>query len=210
MEKNKLVTFPRPCYGRIPNFVGAKIAGQKIQELNEFQSAKCVFSAPDASLMEVRRQTLHTGKSLLVALPHIAGYRELNGKELTNKGITIDGFKRYGKTPKTTADLFVQGSVAVDLQGNRLGKGKGYGDSEYFELKELKLLKNEGKPLILPIPYKSSDSAWGFKGAEPLCPDVKVVTIIHDCQIVDDFSALVDDHDVRVDYILTPTQIIII
>ncbi|MFB0509747.1 MAG: 5-formyltetrahydrofolate cyclo-ligase [bacterium] len=180
MEKNNLVKFPKPCYGRIPNFVGAKIAGKRIQELKEFKKTQCVFSAPDSSLTEVRRQTLLAGKTLLVALPHIVGYREITGKELADKAVTISGFKRYGKEPKTPADLFVQGSVAVDLKGNRLGKGKGYGDREYVELKELGLLNSKAK----------------------------VVTVVHDCQIVEDFSQLTDEHDIKVDYILTPAKII--
>ena len=180
MEKNNLVTFPRPCYGRIPNFVGAKTAGNRIQKLKEFENAKCVFSAPDSSLIEVRKQVLLAGKTLLVALPHIIGYREINGRELADKAITISGIKQYGQIAKTPADLFVQGSVAVDLKGNRLGKGKGYGDREYSELKEKGLLN----------------------------PNAKVVTAIHDCQIVDDFSELMDKHDVKVDYIITPNQII--
>ena len=182
MEENDLVTFPRPCYGRIPNFVSAKIAGNRIKELKEFQIAKCVFSAPDSSLIEVRKQTLLTGKTLLVALPHITGYREISGRELADKASTIVGFKQYGKRAKTPADLFVQGSVAVDLKGNRLGKGKGYGDKEYSELKD-KGLHN---------------------------PNAKVITIVHDCQIVEDFSDLMDKHDVKVDYIITPSQIITI
>lgn len=182
MERNDLVTFPRPCYGRIPNFVGAKIAGQKIQKLKEFPQALSVFSAPDSSLTEVRRQILLAGKSLLVALPHKIRYCELRGKELADKGITISGFSHYGKEPKTAVDLFVQGSVAVDLKGNRLGKGRGYGDQEYWELKNMGLLS----------------------------PSCKVVTVVHNCQIVDDFSSVMEALDVKVDYILTPTQIITI
>lgn len=180
MEENGLVTFPRPCYGRIPNFIGAKTAGNKIQELKEFQIAKCVFSVPDSSLMEVRKQTLLTGKILLVALPHITGYREIIGRELANKASTIEGFKQYGKKAKTPADLFVQGSVAVDLKGNRLGKSKSYGDREYSELKENELLN----------------------------PNAKVITVVHDCQIVEDFSDLISKHDVKVDYVITPNRII--
>ena len=180
MEKNTLVTFPKPCYGRIPNFVGAKTAGNRIQELKEFEKAKCVFSAPDSSLIEVRKQTLLAGKILLVALPQIIGYREINGRELADRATTIGGIKQYGKKAKTPADLFVQGSVAVDLKGNRLGKGKGYGDREYSELKEKGLLK----------------------------PNAKVVTVVHDCQLVKDFSELMDNHDVKVNYIITPSRII--
>jgi len=33
-------------------------------------------------------------------------------------------------------DLIVTGSVAVDLTGNRLGKGRGYGDREIRTVKE--------------------------------------------------------------------------
>jgi 5-formyltetrahydrofolate cyclo-ligase len=41
-----------------------------------------------------------------------------------------------------------------------------------------------------------------------LNPNCKVVTVVHDCQIVDDFPEVIDEHDVKVDYIITPTQII--
>lgn len=186
MEESNLVTFPRPCYHRIPNFIGAKEAAQRLLELKEFSLANCLFSAPDASLMEARRLVLSQGKTLFIALPHITGYREIKGKELANKAITIEGFKKYGKevvfgtSPSSKIDLFIQGSVAVDLKGNRLGKGRGYGDREYWELKEKGLL-NE---------------------------DAKVITIVHDCQIVEDFSDLVEENDIKVDYILTPTKIL--
>ncbi|MEO0087328.1 MAG: 5-formyltetrahydrofolate cyclo-ligase [candidate division WOR-3 bacterium] len=179
MEKNNLVTFPRPCYGRIPNFVGSEQAARKLYQIEEFLRAKGVFSAPDNVLKEARRITLKEGKSLIVALPHIKGYVEIKGKELADKAITIKNFEKYGKEPKTFIEVFIQGSVAVDLKGNRLGKGKGYGDKEYYDLKNRGLLR------------------------EPL-----VITIVHDCQILEDFSYLVEPHDIKVDVILTPTRII--
>jgi len=80
----------------------------------------------------------------------------------------------------TPVDLIVQGSVGVDRRGNRLGKGKGYGDKEIAYLRERGLAK----------------------------PDVKVVTIVHEAQIVDDLSTLVDENDVPVDYILMPGRAI--
>ncbi|XP_030885717.1 methenyltetrahydrofolate synthase domain-containing protein-like [Leptonychotes weddellii] len=35
-----------------------------------------------------------------------------------------------------------------------------------------------------------------------------VVTIVHDCQVIDIPEALLEDHDLTVDYILTPTRVI--
>ncbi|MCS7250027.1 MAG: 5-formyltetrahydrofolate cyclo-ligase [candidate division WOR-3 bacterium] len=179
MEKNNLVSFPRPCYGRIPNFIGSEKAARKLYQIQEFLKAKGVFSAPDSVLKEARRITLKEGKSLIVALPHIEGYLEIKGKELADKAITIKNFKKYGKKPETFIEVFIQGSVAVDLKGNRLGKGKGYGDREYYDLKNMGLLQ---KPLV--------------------------ITIVHDCQVLEDFSYLVEPHDIKVNVILTPTRII--
>lgn len=179
MEKNNLISFPKPCYGRIPNFIGSEKAARKLYQIKEFLKAQGVFSAPDGVLKEARRITLKEGKSLIVALPHIEGYLEIKGKELADKAITIKNFKKYGKKPETFIEIFIQGSVAVDLKGNRLGKGKGYGDKEYYDLKNMGLLK---KPLV--------------------------ITIVHDCQILEDFSYLREPHDIKVDVILTPTRII--
>ncbi len=179
MERNNLVIFPRPCYGRIPNFIGSEKAARKLYEIKEFLRAQGVFSAPDSVLKEARRIILKEGKSLIVALPHIEGYLEIKGKEIADKAITIKNFKKYGKEPKTFVEVFIQGSVAVDLKGNRLGKGKGYGDKEYYDLKNKELIK---KPLV--------------------------ITIVHDCQVLEDFSYLAEPHDVKVDVILTPTRII--
>lgn len=71
MEENNLVTFPRPCYGRIPNFVDARLAAKRLRTLKNWQRAKCVFSAPDSSLHPARREVLRKGESLLVAAPRI-------------------------------------------------------------------------------------------------------------------------------------------
>lgn len=179
MEEKGLVNFPRPCYHRIPNFKGAKEAAMRILDLPEFKRAKAVFSAPDACLKEVRRLTLLNRKTLAIALPHKRGYLELRG-ELPEDAINIKGFKKYGRPLRTKVDLFVQGSVAVDRKGNRLGKGKGYGDEEYKELKEMGLLSS----------------------------NVKVVTLVHDCQVINEFSNLMREEDIKVDYILTPSRII--
>jgi 5-formyltetrahydrofolate cyclo-ligase len=93
---------------------------------------------------------------------------------------TIKGLFKHGVPLVTPVDLIIQGSVAVDRRGNRLGKGKGYGDKEIAYLRERGLAR----------------------------PNVKIVTIVHEVQVVDDLFTLVDENDVPVDYILTPGGVI--
>jgi len=180
LEEKDMVDFPRPCFGRIPNFKGSRIASQKIKQIPEFKSAKCVFCAPDAVLKRIREIVLEKGKVLAVALPHIEGLVEIRERDALYHATTIKGFKKYGKPLETKIDLFVQGSVAVDRFGNRLGKGKGYGDREYQILKSRGLLKD----------------------------NVKVVTLVHEFQVVDDLRKLMNDKDIKVDYIITNSGII--
>lgn len=180
MEENKIADFPQPCYGRIPNFKSSYTACEQIKQLLEFKNAKCVFCAPDYVLKRVREIVLEKGKILAVALPHMRGFLEIKEKKRINEATTIRGFIKYGIPLKTKVNLFVQGSVAVDRKGNRLGKGKGYGDKEWDWLKKHNLLESE----------------------------TKIVTIVHDIQILDDFSYLMTEKDKPVNYILTPTRII--
>lgn len=42
LDKNNLVVFPRPAFGRIPNFKGSAEAAAKLLELEEFKNAKSV------------------------------------------------------------------------------------------------------------------------------------------------------------------------
>ncbi len=175
LEEKNIVDFPRPCYGRIPNFKGSRNVSERIKKLYEFKEARCVFCAPDMVLKRIREITLEQGKVLAVALPHIKDIVEISEKSKIFAATTIKGFAKYGKPLKTKIDLFVQGSVAVDRNGNRLGKGRGYGDKEYFILKERGLLQN----------------------------DVKVVTIVHHLQVVADMSHLMGKWDIKIDYILT-------
>jgi len=179
LERENIADFPRPCFGRIPNFVGNDAATMRLLELPEFRVAYCVFAAPDYALKRARDLILERGKVLAVATPHMRSFLEIHP---TDKPIstTIKGLFKHGMPLVTPVDLIVQGSVAVDRRGNRLGKGKGYGDREIAYLKKKGLAK----------------------------PDVKVVTIVHEAQIVDDLSSLVDENDVPVDYILTPDRII--
>jgi 5-formyltetrahydrofolate cyclo-ligase len=182
LDEQNLVSFPKPCYGRIPNFIGSEMACERLLELGEFQIARCVFFAPDYVLKRGRELTLECNKILAVATPHMRRFLEISGvpKNEIGKATNIKGFEKYGKILATKVDLFVQGSVAVDTKGNRLGKGRGYGDKEY----------------------------WYLKHADLLSHSAKIVTVVHESQIFDDFSAVMSPGDVPVDYILTNNRII--
>lgn len=180
LEMKNLVSFPRPCRGRIPNFVGSDQAGKRIRELDEFKEANCIFCAPDRVLKRVREIVLEEGKTLAVALPHMTGFLQIEERKRIEQATTIKGFRRFGKPLQVKIDLFVQGSVAVDATGNRLGKGKGYGDQEWEYLKKQRLINGHEK----------------------------TVTVVREEQIVENFSGLMEQWDKRIDYILTPERVI--
>jgi 5-formyltetrahydrofolate cyclo-ligase len=145
LETNGIAKFPLPCFGHIPNFIDSEKAAAKLRLLEEWQKAKVVFVNPDYAQQKVREYALLDGKVLVMASPRLKhGFVVVNPKDV--KGIesfasTIRGAFQHGKTvnvedtPKP--DLMVEGSVAVDTHGRRLGKGRGYGDVEIKMLRRL-------------------------------------------------------------------------
>jgi len=145
LEARGIARFPLPCYGRIPNFVESEKAARKIRLLSEWKHAKVIFVNPDYAQKKVREYALLDGKILVMASPKLKhGYVVVNPEDV--KGLesfasTIRGAFKFGKTvdggeiPKP--DLIVEGSVAVDQHGHRLGKGGGYGDLEIKTLKRI-------------------------------------------------------------------------
>lgn len=171
--------FPNP-YGRIPNFRDASKACERIRELDEYKKADCVFSAPDSVLLRLREIVLEDGKTLLAVLPRIKGFVVLREKvkptiERLKLGKPADFSELRGKV-----GIFAQGCVAVDMHGNRIGKGSGFGDREF------QILKNENV----------------------LAEDALFIVIAHDIQVFNDLSHLAEEHDAKADVILTPTRII--
>jgi len=143
MEEKNIAKFPLPPYHRIPNYEGSDKAAEKVRELEEYQKARVVVSNPDYAQQKVRELTLRDDKILIMASPRLKhGYLEIDPNKVKGKedfASTIEGAFKYGKrveeVPKP--DLIVTGCVAVDREGNRLGKGGGYGDREitYFKSK---------------------------------------------------------------------------
>lgn len=65
--------------------------------------------------------------------------------------------------------------------GYRIGKGEGYSDMEYAMLRTVRSIDE----------------------------DTTVITIVHDCQVIDSMSEeLFKEHDVPADIIVTPTRVI--
>ncbi|KAK7380516.1 hypothetical protein VNO78_33029 [Psophocarpus tetragonolobus] len=193
MEAHNFANNPRPVHHRIPNFVGASVAAQKMRELEVFQVAQCVKVNPDSPQKQVRFLTLSDGKKLLTPQPRLRTgfFSVLESNLLTldtiKEACTSVGVAKHGRPigldEKIKVDLIVIGSVAVDPRtGARLGKGEGFAELEYGMLRYMGAI-NDSTP---------------------------VVTSVHDCQLVDDDIPVEKllIHDVPVDIICTPTQVI--
>ncbi|NXF02920.1 MTHSD protein, partial [Smithornis capensis] len=191
LEASGLAEFPRPVHRRIPNFQGSLQACSSIKELDVFSRAREVKVDPDKPLEGARLAALQARKTLLVPTPRLRTglFNRIvpppgATKEILRKCATSQGVKDYsvpvGLDGKARVDLVVVGSVAVSEKGWRIGKGEGYADMEYAMMVSMGAVQE----------------------------DTPVVTIVHDCQVVDIAEELLDDHDLTVDYILTPTRII--
>ncbi|XP_039744662.1 methenyltetrahydrofolate synthase domain-containing protein isoform X2 [Pteropus medius] len=191
MESQNLADFPRPVHHRIPNFKGAPHAAEHFPRLQAFKVARTIKVNPDAPQKNARFFVLDSKKTLLVPTPRLRTglFNRITPppgatKDMLRKCATSEGVKNYsvpvGLDSRVLVDLVVVGSVAVSEKGWRLGKGEGYADLEYAMMVSMGAVSQE----------------------------TPVVTIVHDCQVIDIPEALLEDHDLTVDYILTPTRVI--
>ena len=146
MERLKIGRFPLPLKDRIPNFKGAERAAFHLTQLEIYKRAKTIKVNPDAPQLPLRTQILIDGKTLLVPTPRLrAGFIQVKpewvppGQE--RKAASLRHILEYGRELPLTEipriDLIVVGSVAVNKDGRRVGKGEGYADREYAILREL-------------------------------------------------------------------------
>ncbi|MCX8168718.1 MAG: 5-formyltetrahydrofolate cyclo-ligase [Candidatus Methanomethylicia archaeon] len=187
MEEKGIAVFPG-AYGRIPNFVGAEEAAEKLAQLSIWKEANIIKVNPDSPQKPVRRNALNEGKILIMPTPRISsGFLMLDPRRIDKKNYdyacTIKGAFKYGVEIKPEnlqkIDLVVVGSVAVNIFGDRIGKGEGYSEIE-----------------------------WGIVSEYGKVNDkTPIVTTVHDIQIVD-YKFKIDPYDVPVDIIITPTKII--
>ena len=193
LQRRGVARPPLPPHGRIPNFEGAERAAAKLFSTTEWQRATIVKVNPDSPQRPVRRRALEEGKLLLMPTPRLRrGFIILDPDRIPSsqywKASTIRGAFRWGKLLQSAGelvanvdsiDLIVEGSVAVDLYGGRLGKGEGYGELEYAILAELGLA-GEATP---------------------------IATTVHDIQVFEE-KLPQDPWDVPLDIIATPTRLL--
>ncbi|XP_077569509.1 methenyltetrahydrofolate synthase domain-containing protein isoform X1 [Stigmatopora nigra] len=191
IEDNNLANFPRPVHNRIPNFKGAFTACPKLSELEVFTQTAGVKVDPDKPLEGARLAVLQAHKTLLVPTPRLRSglFNKIVPPEGANKEklrvcSSSQGVKEFsvpiGLEDKVKVDLVVVGSVAVSEKGFRIGKGEGFADLEYAMMASMGAVDES----------------------------TVVVTVVHDCQMVDIPEELMEPHDLTVDYILTPSRVI--
>ncbi|KAH3711249.1 hypothetical protein DPMN_070751 [Dreissena polymorpha] len=191
IEENDMADFPRPVNRRIPNVKGAATAAELIPTMQEFKTAQVVKINPDKPQEQARFLTLDAGKTLLVPTPRLRTglFNKITPPAGATKDIlricsTSQGVREYSTTmsleDKFKVDLVIVGSVAVSRAGVRIGKGEGFADLEWAMMSTIKAVN----------------------------PDTVVITSVHECQIIDIPESLAEDHDLSVDYIVTPKEII--
>ena len=177
--------------GRIPNFVGAEAAAERLASTPQWRSATTIKANPDSPQWPVRARALQDGKTVYMAVPRLASetpFWRLDPERLTvtpRKACSIKGAEIHGE-PVSVADmeqidLVVCGSVAVDRSGARLGKGGGFSDLEF-----------------------------AFAIEAGLVTEATVTsTTVHQVQVVDHGRIPLTEHDFPVDVIVTPDEVVI-
>jgi 5-formyltetrahydrofolate cyclo-ligase len=189
LTAGKATRFPG-ADGRIPNFVGAEAAAERLREVPVWRRARTVKANPDAPQWPVRQRALEDGKTLFMAVPRLAEPKPfflLDPDRFTGsprQATSIKGASRSAVPVDVSelepVDLVVAGCVAVGEDGARLGKGGGFSDLELAVATEAGLI----------------------------APDTVVVTTVHELQVRPAGEVPTVDHDVHVDLVVTPDRVI--
>jgi 5-formyltetrahydrofolate cyclo-ligase len=188
LRRHGVARFPG-ADGRIPNFVGAEAAAERLAETAEWQGAHVVKANPDAPQLPVRARALADGKVVFMAVPRLRDpkpFLRLDPRSLSvppRKAASISGASRHGRPVSVgrmrPVDLVVCGSVAVNRKGGRVGKGGGFSDLEFALLAERGLI---GEQTV-------------------------IATTVHRLQLLDE-DLPETDHDFRVNLIVTQEEVI--
>lgn len=187
LEVGGVARFPYPPHGRIPNFVDAAIAAERLAQTEEWGQASAIKCNPDAPQLPVRRRALADGKTLYMAVPRLRDlrcFRRLEPETIDDidHATTVSGSTEVGISTHPSdvepIDLIVAGSVAVTPAGDRIGKGEGYSDLEYGILKEF------------DVASESTTTA----------------TTVHEWQLIESVES--SSTDVPIELVVTPDQTI--
>ena len=178
-----------PVHGEIPDFHGADRAAVQLAGHPRWAAARVVKANPDRAQSEVRLLALRGGKTVYMAVPRIAApepFYEIDPAVLTaDPEVLATGRGAAQHAPRTPVegmrpvDAVVCGSVAVNRQGVRIGKGAGYSDIEMALLAQAGLIDER----------------------------TLIVTTVHALQVVDE-AIPEAAYDVSVDLIVTPEETI--
>jgi 5-formyltetrahydrofolate cyclo-ligase len=189
LEREGAAKPPGRVVGKIPNFLGAEAAAEQLAALPAWQRAHVLKANPDKAQRAVRAKALAQGKVLYMAVPRLAD--ELPFYLLDPEHLSISPWEAASKEGAARAgqkvaanqlrpvDLVICGSVVVNHQGVRIGKGGGFSDLEVAFLVEAGVLR----------------------------PRTVLVTTVHPLQAVDE-PLPETVHDFRVDLIVTPDEVI--
>ena len=175
LERKRAARFPG-ARGRIPNFVGAEQAARRLAETNEWRDAQVLKCNPDAPQLPVRRRALAEGKVVYMALPRLRSDKPFL-RLAEDATIKARGARPVAAEELEPVDLVVCGTVAVNRDGVRVGKGGGYSDLEFGLLVEA-----------------------GRVGG-----GTTIATTVHPLQLLDE-ELPETEHDFRVDLVVTPKE----
>lgn len=175
----------------IADFEGSERCAESVRELDAYAADAPIFITPDNSTEALRRMAMADGKPILMTTYGIIrGFLLLDPRDVPagdrRYAATLDGMDTYSR-PVSMADvrslptirLLVTGGSAVSANGVRFGKGHGYFDLEWAMLSEVGAVDETSQ----------------------------IVDVVHDCQYVNE-TLQGEDHDVQVDWIITPTRTI--
>jgi 5-formyltetrahydrofolate cyclo-ligase len=175
--------------GRIPNFVGAEAAAERLRGVPAWKRARTVKANPDAPQWPVRQRALEDGKTVFMAVPRLADAKPfflLDPARLAGtprQAASIKGATRSAVPVEVSdlepVDLVVAGCVSVGEDGARLGKGGGFSDLELAVAAEA-----------------------GLVG-----PRTVVVTTVHELQVRPAGAIPTTAHDIHVDVVVTPERV---
>jgi 5-formyltetrahydrofolate cyclo-ligase len=181
--------FPGPR-NRIANFVGAEAAAERLRATAAWGRAGTLKANPDSPQWPVRARALEDGKLVYMAVPRLAQldpFFLLDPDHLADTPRRASSIKGADASARTVAvtdlervDLVVTGCVAVGRDGVRLGKGGGFSDLEFAIASEAGLIG----------------------------PETLVATTVHPVQLLPAGAIPASGHDIRVDLIVTPDEVI--
>ena len=188
LKEKRVARFPG-AEGRIPNFLGAEACAKVLAETPYWKAARVFKINPDSPQRAIRQRALADGKIIYMAVPRLRSEKpfiELDPKRLKCSPYAASSIKGAGQHGRPVAlqevrkiDLVVCGSVAVNRQGARVGKGGGYSDLEFALLTQEKKI-----------------------GAK-----TPIVTSVHALQLIDQEIPMTE-HDIPLSAIVTPAETI--